>query len=206
MQNKTATLQPDSFYHIYNRANGNENIFTTGENYIFFLKQFKQYILPFTHIYCYCLMPNHFHFLIKVKSEKELNNFFNTEKNNSTFLKPKTLEKLISKQFSNFFSSYTQAFNKQQSRKGSLFMKNFKRKKIENRQYLYKLIHYIHHNPIEAALSKSPDEWKYSSYNAICSEAPTLIDKETVIGWFEDSENFKLIHTKKPKELEIVFD
>lgn len=206
MQNKTQTLQQNAFYHIYNRANGNENIFMTEGNYAFFLKQFKQYIHPIAHIYSYCLMPNHFHFLLQIKKEKELNSFFNKKKGNQTFLKCETLEKLTSKQFSNFFSSYTQAFNKQQGRKGSLFMKNFKRKRIENKQYLYKLVHYIHHNPIEAGLCQHLNEWKYSSYNAICFDANTLIKKRQVIEWFEDLENFKFMHTQKPKELEIAFD
>jgi REP element-mobilizing transposase RayT len=206
MQNKKQILLHDTFYHIYNRANGNENIFITEGNYAFFLKQFKQYIHPIAYLYCYCLLPNHFHFLIQIKSENELNNFFNKEKGNLTFLKFQNLEKLTSKQFSNFFSSYTQALNKEQGRKGSLFMKNFKRKKIENKQYLYKLVHYIHYNPIEAGLCQHLSEWRYSSYNAICFDANTLIKKEQVIEWFEDLENFKFIHTLKPKELEIVFD
>ena len=200
MQNKTEVLQPETFYHIYNRANGNENIFITDENYTFFLKQFKQYIHPIAHTYCYCLMPNHFHFLISLKNKSEL------QIASSTFPKFETLEKFVSKQFSNFFSSYTQALNKQQGRKGSLFMKNFKRKKIENKQYLYKLVHYIHHNPIEAALCKNLSEWKYSSYNAICSDATTLIEKVKVIEWFNDLENFKFVQKQKPKELEIIFD
>ncbi len=155
-------------------------------------------------------MPNHFHFLVEIKTKKELTAFFQNEKPNleldSTFPKFETLEKLISKQFSNFFSSYTQALNKQQGRKGSLFMKNFKRKKITSKEYFYKLVHYIHYNPVDAQLCKNLNEWKYSSYNAVCSNANTLIQKEKVIEWFEDLDNFIFIHKQKPKELQIVFD
>ena len=164
MENKLEVLQPDAFYHIYNRANGSEKLFITDENYVFFLRKYKEYISPICHTYCYCLMPNHFHFLIQIKSQQELTLFFNqktslnyNDSNNADGLKAfpkfKTLEKLISKQFSNFFSCYTQALNKQQNRKGSLFMKNFKRKKVRDTPYLLQLIKYIHYNPIEAKLA-----------------------------------------------------
>jgi REP element-mobilizing transposase RayT len=195
MQNKTEVLQPYAFYHIYNRAIGDETIFTTESNYLYFLKQYKLYIHPIANTYCYCLMPNHFHFLIQIKKEEELEKIFK-----------KDLTGLVSQQFSNFFNAYSKAFNKQQNRKGSLFIRQFKRKKIENKQYLYKLVHYIHHNPIEAGLCQNLSEWKYSSYNAICSDATTLIEKEKVIEWFDDLENFKFVQKQKEKELEIVFD
>ncbi len=210
MQNKTEILSPETFYHIYNRANGNENIFRDHGNYLFFLGKYKHYLSPICNTYCYCLMPNHFHFLVEIKTEDELIAFFQKEKPgfdlNSTFPKFETLEKLISKQFSNFFSSYTQAFNKQQGRKGSLFIKNFKRKKIINREYLIKLVHYIHFNPVEAHLCDKANEWKYSSYKAICLNSITLIQKEKVLEWFDDLENFKFIHKHKPKDLKIEFD
>ena len=72
MQDKKSILQSDCFYHIYNRANGNELIFLKNENYRFFLQQYKKYILPIADTFCYCLMPNHFHFLVRIKSQEQL--------------------------------------------------------------------------------------------------------------------------------------
>lgn len=193
MQNKQAVLEPDGMYHIYNRANGSECLFVSDENYRFFLQQYQKYIEPIAVTWCYCLMPNHFHFLVRVKSKAELE---------ATFPKFQTLEKLdlvLSKQFSNLFSSYTQAFNKMNGRKGSLFMKNFKRKAIADSKYLIKLIHYIHYNPIEAGLSAKPEGWKYSSYSAIVVNKPTNINRNEVITLFEDLGNFKFCHQVPPK-------
>jgi putative transposase len=189
-------LEPDTFYHVYNHGNGNERIFVNSNNYSFFLSQYKTYITPIADSYCYCLMPNHFHFLLKIKSESELI---------TTFSKSGTLEKLISKQFANLFSSYSQAFNKQQSRKGSLFMKNFKRKKISDEQYLKKLVHYIHSNPIESGLCEKLTDWKFSSYNALLSQKQTMLQKAEVLDWFEDEENFIYCHRHPPKETGIEF-
>lgn len=197
MQNKLEVLKPDAFYHLYNRANGSEKLFITEENYRFFLRKYQEYISPICHTYCYCLMPNHFHFLIQIKSEQELELFFN-QTASKAFPKSKTLEMLLSKQFSNFFSCYTQAFNKQQQRKGSLFMKNFKRKKIDDRAYLLNLIKYIHYNPIEAKLTDELNEWKFSSYASLISKTPTLLKRDELIGWYSDLANFINVHITTP--------
>ncbi|MBI3502949.1 MAG: hypothetical protein HY063_14250 [Bacteroidetes bacterium] len=188
-------LEPDFVYHIFNRGNGNEKIFLKENNYTFFLKRYKEYIFPITDTFCYCLMPNHFHFLIRIKSENELKLL--PDSNLQGF---QNLEGFISQQFSNFFNAYSKAFNKQQNRKGSLFMHTFKRKKITNEKYLRKVVHYIHYNPVEAGLAGKPKEWKYSSYNALLSSASTLLLKEETINWFEDKENFIYCHNFPPKE------
>jgi len=193
MTDKKAILEPGCTYHIYNRANGNEPLFVSNANYGFFLEKYKQYISPIVNTFCYCLMPNHFHFLVEVKSQEEIF---------KAFPKFQTLEKLdpnsLSKQFSNFFSSYTQAFNKLMSRRGSLFMKNFNRKKISDEKYLLKLIHYIHYNPVEAGLVEQPEEWKYSSYSAIVSDKPTLVRRKVVVDLFENLHNFIYCHKNPP--------
>lgn len=106
MQNKKKQLIPEYYYHVYNRANGNELLFLNDENYRFFLQKYFEYISPIANTFCYCLMPNHFHFLIQIKAEDELELFFNQQSaaslngdiddNLRVFPKFKTLEKLIS--------------------------------------------------------------------------------------------------------------
>jgi putative transposase len=187
MQNKLEALQPDTFYHIYNRANGSELLFLRDENYLFFLRKYEEYISPICHTYCYCLMPNHFHFLVRIKSEKEIEQFFNKKVSASKTLQGfKTLEglakqnsisKLLSQQYSHSFNAYTQAINKQDHRKGSLFMHPFKRKKITDSKYLLNLVKCIHYNPIEAKLASGLSNWKFSSYESLISENPTLLNK-----------------------------
>ncbi len=172
------TLETDRHYHIYNRANGTEKIFVSTENFDFFLRKYRKFIVPVVDTFCYCLMPNHFHFLIKVKSEKQLMEleFYQDFKNKSLF---------VSKQFSNLFSSYTQAFNKQQGRRGNLFMRPFKRKEIQDEIYFRKLVQYIHLNPVEAGLCNYPTEWVHSSYNALISQKPTLLNRLEVLRYFD---------------------
>ncbi|MAP81549.1 MAG: hypothetical protein CL526_10730 [Aequorivita sp.] len=185
-------METDKYYHIYNRANGTEKIFVSTENFDFFIRKYQKFIVPVVDTFCYCLMPNHFHFLIKVKSEKQLVelDIFQDFKKKSLF---------VSKQFSNLFSSYTQAFNKQQGRRGNLFMRPFKRKEIQDKIYFRKLVHYIHLNPVEAGLCKYPAEWVYSSYNALISQKPTLLNRLEVMRHFDTVANFIYVHSYPPQ-------
>jgi REP element-mobilizing transposase RayT len=191
MQNKLAILIPEGTYHVYNRANGSERIFLTEENYRFFMEKFKLYIQPVAEVYCYCLMPNHFHFLLRIKAMKVVTAVIDPDGNNST-----TMENLISKQFSKLFSSYTQAFNKQTGRKGSLFMKNFKRKRVMFDSYFRNLVYYIHHNPLESRLCLELEDYPYSSYNEIINSKVDFVLKDELISYFVDLENFKNFHQK----------
>jgi putative transposase len=208
MKNKLEVLTPDCTYHIYNRANGNEQLFLNNENYRYFLQQYMSYIQPIADTFCYCLMPNHFHFLVRIKSEKELVDYFGAfpkfktlENKNLTGFQNlgldyhhQNLEKLISQLFSNLLNSYAKAFNKQYNRKGSLFMRPFKRIKVSDEHYRQKLVHYIHNNPLEARLCKRMEDWKYSSYSVLISNTETLVRREVVLEWFEDLENFRYVH------------
>ncbi|GGE25425.1 hypothetical protein [Psychroflexus planctonicus] len=146
-------LTPDSTYHIYNRANADDLLFTSNKNYLYFLKKYEYYITPFADTFCYCLMPNHFHFLIRIKDEKAieewmqfkmkkhktLQGFRKNKTSDETLKVSKNLEGFISQEFSNFFNAYTKAYNKKYGRRGSLFMHNFKRKLVSDEAYLKKL-------------------------------------------------------------------
>lgn len=58
-----APFVPGNYYHLLNRGNNKEDIFLTDDNYHYFLKKWRKYVLPYNEVLTYCLMPNHFHFL-----------------------------------------------------------------------------------------------------------------------------------------------
>lgn len=68
-------LEPDCYYHIYNRGINSTKIFENDENYNYFLNQFSKYVLTVSDVLAYCLMPNHFHFILKIKSKETLEYF-----------------------------------------------------------------------------------------------------------------------------------
>ena len=163
-------LQFNTYYHIFNHTNGDDNFFWEEKNNPFFLKKYHQHIIPLLETIAWCLMSNHFHLLVRIKSEEEI---ISSSSTISIFLKFRTLEKFeeeeklkfFSKQFSNFSSSYTQAFNKVYNRWGSLFIKFFKKKETNTEFYLRKIIFYIHLNPVKHGFTKNIKDWKCVSYS-----------------------------------------
>jgi len=216
-----AHLESGSYYHIYNRGNNKESIFLDEDNYLYFLTKWKKYLHPFVDTLAYCLMPNHFHFLIKVKPEdnftklstannltksqrlgkidfsvkvKNVDSFTKLQKFSKAEQQSSDVNKFLENQFKGLFTSYALAFNKQQNRTGSLFQKRFKRVQIEDNENITRLIHYIHHNPIHHGFVQKYENWRYCSYNAITEDRATLIDKQEVLKWFDGKEQFHLFH------------
>ncbi|NGP88943.1 transposase [Aliifodinibius halophilus] len=176
------------FYHVYNRAIGSELLFKNDENYHFFLQKWSQYLDEYVEVWVYCLIPNHFHFLIKVKDSDHLSKFCKSEKTES---------ELILNQFRKLFISYTKSFNKYYDRTGSLFQKKFKRVQVDSKHYLKHLIHYIHHNPIHHHLTNRYYGWKFSSYNSLVSQCASKVKRQQVINFFGNKQSFIDYHNKR---------
>lgn len=189
MQIREQPLEPSCFYHIYNRGINGQPIFVKAEHFEFFLKKTKLYLLPYFEVYAYCLMSNHFHFLLRAKELTQptvLNG-------NKTGLHSEN--QIYSKQIGKMMSSYTQAFNKMENRHGPLLESPFKRLKIDTESYLRNLIIYIHQNPLDIGISVS--KYEYSSYKAIISDRNTVLERTEVISYFDDIENFKFCHRNR---------
>lgn len=141
MPRRSVTFVQGCYYHLYNRGNNRQDIFLERENYIYFLQQFRHYLLSETlYVLAYCLMPNHYHFLVELRSQE------------------------LSKQMHAFSLSYTKAINCRYGRSGSLFQDRFRAIHVDSDRYLLHLSRYIHLNPVEAGLVQHPEEWEFSSY------------------------------------------
>jgi REP element-mobilizing transposase RayT len=192
-------LHPGHFYHLYNHANGNENLFREKKNYYFFLEKAEKYLTPYMNIYAYCLMPNHFHFLISVKEEKQLYGLLSKSFSFKTLNENDQIQYMynkISKSLSNLFSSYTQSYNKIYKRRGSLFMPNFKTNDIEDDLAFCAITHYIHANPVHHGFVKDIREWKFSSFQALCSDKPTKLKRDYVLAIFGNKRALLNYHAK----------
>ena len=177
-------------YHIYNRGNNGETIFPEERNYMYFMLLYGKYIEPIADTFAYCLLGNHFHFLIRIKDEtylpglgQELRSF-----------EERSSYQLLGQQFATFFGTYTKAFNKSYKRSGSLFEKNFKRKPVTNDTYFTMLITYIHQNPQKHGLIDDYRDWPYSSYPALISRKTTRLTRGEVMSWFDNLDEFLRFH------------
>jgi putative transposase len=62
----------DTYYHLYNRGVNGEDIFIEERNYDLFLKLFEKHLIPVVDLFGYCLLKNHFHVSVRIKSEDEI--------------------------------------------------------------------------------------------------------------------------------------
>ncbi|PKQ67683.1 hypothetical protein [Raineya orbicola] len=185
-------LLPETVYHVYNHANGSENLFRCDENYYYFLRKYAEYIYPIADTYAYCLMPNHFHIMIRIRSEEEIVAFL--KERNIDLTGFQNLSGLISQQFSHFFNAYTKAYNKLYERRGSLFERPFKRKAITDDQYFTQLIAYIYLNPVKHGFCKDLLDWQHSSIHSYLSQKPSKINRTYLEEWFGNREQILKFH------------
>jgi putative transposase len=136
-------------------------------------------------------MKNHFHVLVYIKKDDEINI---DELAYKTVKNPKKISASI--QFGHLFNSYCQAFNKRFKRTGSLFESPFERKLVNNETYFQKLIYYIHYNPVHHRFNDSISDYPWSSYYTVLSQKKTKLKRENVIERFSNLENFKSFHSK----------
>ena len=186
-------LLPNHSYHLLGRAIGDEKIFKEAMNYPFLLKKYNKHILPVADTFSYCLLPDHFHFLIRVKSIAELESHHKKMKPRKVF-NPELISDFIMERFSNWLNSYTKSFNKTYTRKGALFIDYLRRLEVLCIEQLGPTIYNIHQNPVHHSYCLSMDQWHWSSYNTMLSNAKTLILRNEVLDWFGGTEGFIKYH------------
>ena len=149
-----------NIYHIYNRGNYKQQVFLSDENYIHFLRLTNKYIIPSSDILAWCLMPNHFHFLIHANEQSLI-------PVQSSPLPVSALSFGIRM----LLSSYSKAINKALGRHGNLFQQKTKSKwvNIPESNYAETTFHYIHQNPLKAGLADTMEDWQFSSFRDYCN-------------------------------------
>ncbi len=175
-----------SYYHVFNRGINGQRIFLQKKNYQHFLALIKKHLTEYVDILAYCLLPNHFHLVIKIK-DVIFQNDYRIE--NET-----EIGKIVSNQFRKMFVSYSMAINNQESRTGSLFNRPFKRLEITEQDYLEYAIFYVHYNPERHGLTENFKTYNYSSFMALCSQNPTKLKRDLVHEIFGGKKDFASYH------------
>lgn len=164
-------IEADHLYHIFNQGNRRLQIFDKRDDYLRFLTLVRKHISPHCIILAYCLMPNHFHFLIQTSEKsialKKVGNIVSTELSNG---------------FRMLQSSYAQVVNHNRNETGSLFKQKAQAKEIrEDGLNLIHVFNYIHQNPVKALLVNECHEWEFSSFKDFAGiRNGTLCDKMLV--------------------------
>ncbi len=136
-------FEKNSTFHIYNHVIEDYDLFYDNEDYEYFLYKFSVNQKKIaSSVFAYCLMPNHYHFLIRQDSEEKIYKIFNYS-----------------------FISYAKYFNNKYSRKGPIFRSPLQHKFIDNGIHLLQLCKYIHMNPVRKDIVDLPEQWEYSDYS-----------------------------------------
>lgn len=157
-------------YHFYNRGAHRVSIFHEAENYRFVLRKMKAYCAQFELTpLAYCLLPNHYHFLVRQDAEHPAG----------------LLPQLI-------FNSYSKAYNKRYEHTGTLFEGPYKVVEVETEAHLLNLCWYIHTNPVQHGLVATPDAWPYSNYREwIAARSGTLVDRDFIRLYYATADAYR---------------
>lgn len=173
--NYHADFKENGFFHVINHGVGDVNIFRDTDNYRYFLERYQKHTTELFDTYAYCLMPNHFHLLVRVKSLEEL----------AVLPKYKgNVHKLVMQSVSNWLNGYAKAYNKKYERRGALFLDFTKRIEIDTDTYFMRTVNYIHQNPVHHGFCPKLGDWPYCSYQTCLSDQFTKIKRENILGSF----------------------
>jgi putative transposase len=157
---------PGNIYHVYNQGNNKQDLFTEDFQFSYFLQLYKQYIALHCETLAWCLMNNHFHFMIYTDSRCAA-----LKKQGGLFLDP------IVNGFRKLLSTYAHEFNIKNNRSGSLFRPKTKSICLNDEadlnntygskeDYYLNTFNYIHNQAVEAGIVKSAEMWKWSWYRS----------------------------------------
>jgi putative transposase len=195
-------LEFGKYYHIFNRGNNREILFRKDGNYVYFLGLYNKYIPPVAKTYAYCLLPNHFHFLVQISTEEEQREHSRISKTYKVLSEISKPFKVLSpsNQFSNLFNAYAKAINKSYGRTGSLFQDRFRRKEISSDTYFANLIFYIHFNPQRHGVINDYRTYPFSSFSDLRTEGETFLERSHVLQWFGGKIEFEKFHQTLSEE------
>ena len=176
-------IEAGCYYHIFNRGINRERLFSEEEHYYKFLELCSIHLIHQIDVLSYCLLPNHFHFLLHILDPLSAVLKLDTQSE-------KNITKNLSLPLSHLFNAYAQWFNRKNGRTGGLFQRLFRRKRITSEEYLKQVIYYIHRNPMHHDLVQHPTGWLFSSYQIMISSLPTFLKRDQVLEWFGGRENF----------------
>ncbi len=196
-----APLDPGQMYHICNRTNHDTLLFRSDENRRFFLQQFDLYLSHLLDIYAWCLLSNHFHFQVQMKTEEyAYDHLLRVPPEHQTITQMRFLagetdfNDLAVKAFKQFFISYSLAYCNQYRLKGNLFYREFKRVFIEDEHQFKNTMLYIHTNPVKHGITEDFRDYKWSSWSEYEVRKYSKINREVVYGIFGNKTGFLSAH------------
>jgi len=157
-----------NYYHVYNRGCNREPIFISEDNYQHLARLINRFLPASVGVIAYCLMPNHYHFLLRSGKGGDIGRFIQRT-----------------------YNAYTQSFNLEHGRSGTLFEGRAKRILVADERYAFQLSRYIHLNPVQAGLVAKPEGWPYSNYRDwVGLRQGNLVDQDFIKRYCGDGSDY----------------
>ena len=170
MPRRSIAYAPGEYYHLVNRGSLRHVLFHDAETYGLFASLLEYFGSQCSiTVVAYCLMPNHFHLLVRVEPGGDLSMF---------------MQKVCCR-FSNII-------NRRLRRSGTIFQGRFRCKHVSSTRYLQAVCRYIHLNPVVSGLCQNPEDYEYSTYReTIGSRAWLSCDPSIIRNIFRGEEHYK---------------
>jgi REP element-mobilizing transposase RayT len=153
MPRQSRSFTPNTIYHVTNRGVERRPIYRTDEDRRRFMAVMRKALREAgCGLLAYCLMGNHFHFLVAVA------------------------ERALGVPMHKGLTEYAMGFNSSNDRTGHLFQSRYFSRPVFDPAYLHNVIAYIHRNPVEAGLVPTVDKWPWSSHHEWVSQAGATLD------------------------------
>jgi len=203
-QKLKAIFYPEEYYHIVCKSIDGLLLFDDGQDYEVYNERFKKFTGDFFDVWCFCLIPNHSHHIIKIKSVSSVSLFieaislgdktmamkdFTTDVSNELLF-----NKMIERQMNSFLVSYANYVNNKYYRKGGIFQKPFKRIKIEGDGHLQQAIIYVHANAQKHKMIADYKQYNHSSYASVIKKNEYFVDAKSVVDFFGGLNKFIDLH------------
>jgi len=176
----------NAYFHIVNHSVDGRELFYDSGDYKTYLNFFKQELDYKVIVIAYCLMPNHFHLLLRQNESEAI-----------TAL----LEKIHKK--------YARYYNKKYDRKGRIFRSPLNHIETQTDTYLLNACAYIHGNPVQAGLVNFPEDWEYSNFREYLGmRKGTLYSEQFLMDYIVNPELYRLnvIEIAKKKAMQKAFE
>lgn len=203
-KNVLKEYKPNTYYHLYNRGVDKQKIFRDVKDYKKFLGYLKLYLTPVelqgcslqapsrlknyfgkVRLHAYCLMPNHYHFLLYQVDIDGINHFMRS-----------------------LATKYSLYFNKKYQRVGPLYENIFKAVEIKTETQLIYISKYIHRNPADILAARMFLEgYKYSSYaNYLGRFSQSWLEINEVLSYFKKQSYQDFVEEQEERDVVTVKD
>ena len=169
MPRREIQFSPGHYYHAFNRGAGRAPIFFRPDDYQYCRRLLERNQVDYqVQVISYCLMPNHYHLLLRQDGEQPISDYIAA-----------------------VFNPYVQSVNKQQGRHGTLFQGRFRARWVADEAYLDRVSCYIHANPLVAGLIAANGHWPYSNLAEWVGKiSSSLWDRDFVQTRFPESADY----------------